>query len=195
MRYLGTISIFLLCGFFMFTAKTYSQEVNDQLYMIHEEVVKVNMWDKYESTSKQWVELMTEGGLEYPYVRASERDDGHYYYIIPLSSYADIDKMPSVFGSAIDKIGKDKWSAFMKENNESMESNKDFIARWSAKYSYIPKSPRIKDNEAGFLHWIFFTYKLEKRQEVLDVLAEWKALYEKNNIQDGLIFEYQEIKV
>lgn len=161
------------------------QEMKDQLYLVHEEVAKVNMWDQYEKTSKQWVEYMTEGGLDLPYVRASQRDDGHYYYLIPISNYADIDKFPDIFKSAVDKIGKDKWANFMTENNSSMESNKDFVAKWSANYSYVPKEPRIKPEEAGFIHWIFFTYKLEKRQEVLDVLAEWKDLYAKNNIPDG----------
>ena len=66
-----------------------------------------------------------------------------------------------------------------------MESTKDFVAKWSAEYSYVPKQPRIKSDEAGFIHWIFFTYKLENRKEVMDVLAEWKALYEKNNVPDG----------
>lgn len=161
------------------------QEMKDQLYWVREEVAKVNMWDQYEKTSKQWVEYMTEGGLDLPYVRASQRDDGHYYYLIPLSSYAEIDKFSEIFGSAIDKIGKEKWGNFMVENEGSMETHKDFIVNWSAKYSYVPKVPRVKSEDAEFIHWIFFTYKLEKRKEVLDILAEWKALYEKNNIPDG----------
>lgn len=76
------------------------------MYTIREEVVKVDQWDKYESTSKQWAELMTQGGLDIPYVRASQRDDGHYYYVSPVSNYAAVDNFPKVFGSAIDKIGK-----------------------------------------------------------------------------------------
>jgi hypothetical protein len=161
------------------------QEMKDQLYLVHEEIAKVDMWDQYEKTSRQWVEYMNEAGLDLAYVRASQRDDGHYYYLIPISNYADIDKFPDIFKSAIDKIGKDKWDSFMKENNSSMESTKDFVAKWSAEYSYVPKQPRIKPEEAGFIHWIFFNYKLEKRKEVLDVLAEWKSLYEKNNVPDG----------
>ena len=47
------------------------------------------------------------------------------------------------------------------------------------------KNQELKPEDAEFLHWIFFTYKLENRKEVLDILAEWKALYEKNNIPDG----------
>ena len=66
-----------------------------------------------------------------------------------------------------------------------MVTHKDFIIKWSAKHSYIPKEPRIKREEEGFIHWIFFKFKLEKRKEVLDVIAEWKALYEKHNIPDA----------
>jgi hypothetical protein len=157
----------------------------DQLFWVREEVAKISMLNTYEKTSKEWVDLMTQGGLDLPVVRASQRNDGHYYYLIPLSNYAEVDKFSDIFGSAIGKIGKEKWDKFSAENNSSMESHKDFIVKRSAKYSYMPKEPRAGLDNAGFIHWIFFHYKLEKRQEVLDVLAEWKALYEKNNIPDA----------
>ncbi len=66
-----------------------------------------------------------------------------------------------------------------------MDYHKDFIVKWLVDQSYVPKEPRIQPNEAGFIHWIFFTFKIEKKKEVLDVIAEWKALYEKNNMSDG----------
>lgn len=175
----------LFAGLLLLSAYTLAQEEpKDQLYWVREEIVKVDKWQQYEETSKEWIELMTGAGLDFPYMRASQRDDGHYYYLLPLSNYSDIDKFPEKFGSAIEKIGKEKWDEFIKRNEGSMAYHKDFIAKWNAKYSYVPKEPRLKQGEAGFLHWIFFTYKLEKRQEVLDVLAEWKELYEKNNIPD-----------
>ena len=161
------------------------EESKDQLYWVREEVVKVEKWQQYEETSRQWVEMMTKAGLDFPFMRASQRDDGHYYYLLPLENYAEIDKFGEKFGNAIEKIGKDKWQKFMKKNESSMEYHKDFIAKWSAKHSYVPKKPRIKQEEAKFLHWIFFTFKIEDKQEILDILADWKALYEKNNSPDG----------
>jgi hypothetical protein len=143
------------------------------------------MWDKYESTSKEWVKLMTEAGLDFPYMRASQRDDGHYYYLFPLDNYAAIDKMQEIFGAAIEKIGKDKWAKFIIENESSMVTHKDFIATQSAKYSYVPKEPRLKPEEAKFVHWMFFHYKLENRKEVMDILVEWKKLYQDKNIKNG----------
>ena len=143
------------------------------------------MWDKYESTSKEWVKMMTEAGLDLPYMRASQRDDGHYYYLFPLDNYADIDKMQGIFGAAIEKIGKDKWAKFIVENESSMETHKDFIAKWSAQYSYVPKEPRLKPEDAKFIHWMFFHYKLENRKEIMDIMKEWKKLYEDKGIKNG----------
>jgi hypothetical protein len=152
---------------------------------VREEVAKVEMWDKYESTSKQWVEFMTQGGLDIPYVNASQRDDGHFYYLIELNNYADIDMLPEKFGSAVEKLDKNKWSEFVKENDASIATHRDFIIRWSSEYSFVPKEPRLKSDERNFIHWIFIHFKLEKRNELLDVLKEWKKLYEDKNINSG----------
>lgn len=185
MRKLTMFSLMLLCGLFLIPPPSFSQEMKDQLFSVREEVAKVDMWDKYESTSKEWIKMMTEAGLDLPYLWASQRDDGHYYYLIPIDSYAGIDKFPEIFGAAIEKIGKDKWSKFMVENEGSMVTHKDYVVKRSAKYSYWPKEPRLKQEDAKFIHWMFFHYKLENRKEVMSILAEWKKLYEEKNIKNG----------
>jgi hypothetical protein len=178
--------LLLITGILIFSSFTFGQEQpKDQLYWVREEVAKVDMWDKYESTSKEWVKLMTEAGLDFPYMWASQRDDAHYYYLFPLDNYAAIDKFPGIFGAAIEKIGKDKWAKFMIENEGSMVTHKDFIVTRSAKYSYWPKEPRLKPEERKFIHWMFFHYKLENRKEVMDIMTEWKQLYESKNIKNG----------
>lgn len=161
------------------------EEMKDQLYWVREEVAKVDMWDKYESTSKEWVKLMTDAGLDVPYMWASQRNDGHYYYLFPLENYAAIDKLQEIFGDAIEKIGKEKWAKFIVENESSMVTHKDFIVTRSAKYSYKPKEPRLKPEEAKFIHWMFFHYKLENRKEIMAIMEEWKQLYESKNIENG----------
>lgn len=185
MHKISMFSLLLLCGFFLITPPSFSQEMKDQLYMVREEVARVDMWDQYESTSKQWVEMMTMGGLDIPYLRASQREDGHYYYLIPLNSFSDIDKMPGIFGSAIEKVGKEKWAEFMVKNEGSMVTHRDYIVRWSAEYSYIPKEPRLKMEDTKFIHWMYFHFKMENRKELLAILKEWKKLYEDKNIKNG----------
>ncbi len=185
MRKLSVFSILLLSGLFFLTTKSFAQEMKDQLYAVHMEKAKIDMWGQYESTSKQWTDMMTEAGIDIPSIQASQRNDGVYYYLIPILNYAELDNMQSVFNSAVEKLDKDKWGKLMEDNNSSIENSKDFVVKWSSKYSYVPKNPRIKPEEGKFIHWMFFTYKTEKRKEVLGLLADWKALYDKNNIPDG----------
>ena len=176
----------IITGLLFFSAFAFAQdEPKDQLYWVREEVAKIDMWDQYEKTSKEWVDLMTGADLDLPYMWASQRDDGHYYYLFPLDNYAAIDEMQEIFGAAIEKIGRDKWGKFMVENEGAMVTHQDFIVTRSAKYSYWPEEPRLKPEERKFTHWMFFHYKLENRKEVMDIMTEWKQLYEEKNIKNG----------
>lgn len=179
--FLSLTAVLLLSSGFLMA----QQEMKDQLYWVREEVAKVDMWDQYEKTSKEWVEMMTGAGLDLPYMWVSQRDDAHYYYLFPLDNYASIDKLSDIFGAAVDKIGKDKWAKFIAENEASMETHRDFIVTRSAKYSYWPEEPRLKPEERKFIHWMFFHYKMENRKEVMDIMTEWKQLYQEKNNKNG----------
>ncbi len=178
--------LLLVAAVFLSNSNTVFAQDNekDQLWLIHEETAKVDMISQYIKTSKDWASSMHEGGLPINFY-AFQRSDLHYYYVSPLSSYAAIDSMPVVFQNAIKKIGKDKWAKLMDENNASILSNKDFIIRRSSELSYVPKTPRVTLDKAGFVHWGFIHYKLDKGKEVMKVLKDWKALYEKYNFPDA----------
>ncbi len=178
----------LYSGAILFCASQFSfaqEEKKDQLFVIHEEIAKVDMLDQYEKTSLEWVKMMHDAGLDITQIHASQSNDFHYYYLIPISNYAEIDGIFPKFQEATSKIDKEKWSKFSQENDRTIESHKEFVARWSANLSYEPQEPRLKQDEAKFIHWIFFHYKLEKRKEVMEVLKEWKKLYEDKNITHG----------
>ncbi|MEJ2194915.1 MAG: hypothetical protein P8X73_08675, partial [Ignavibacteriaceae bacterium] len=58
--------LILLTGLFIASSFVVlaQEEPKDQLYWVREEVARVDMWDQYEETSKQWVDLMTGAGLD-----------------------------------------------------------------------------------------------------------------------------------
>lgn len=159
----------------------------DQLFWIHEVKAKVNMIDQYESTTKDILKMFREGGLDIN-VYTSQRDDNMFYYLIPISKYADIDSIYKNFGSAMKKVGADKWRSKMAENASTVEMSKDGFVSRSEKYSYKPKNPRLKPNEAKFIHWDYFTILPDKRKEFFDVAKQFKELYEKNDIGMGYGF-------
>ena len=159
-------------------------EPKDQLFWIHEEKAKVNMIDQYENTTKDILKMFKEGGLNID-IYASQRDDNWFFYLIPISKYGDIDSIYKNFGSAMQKVGADKWRSKMTENASTAETSKDGFVSRSGKYSYTPKNPRLKQDEAKFLHWDYFTILPEKRKEFFDVAKQFKELYEKNDIGMG----------
>ncbi len=184
--YQSTIGIMLIAVFSILISNVvFAQDApKNQLLAIHEEAAKYDMIHQYVETDTEWNSMMHAAGLPISYY-AYERNDLHFYYVTPISSYAAIDSMNQKFDAAIKKIGKDKWSAFMTKTSATIKSSIDFVISWSAALSYVPKNPRMKLKDAGFVHWTFFHYKMDKRKEVMDVLKEWKALYEKNNFPDA----------
>ena len=177
-----------LCFLLVFLSSTLlvkaQDESKDQLCWIHEEKAKVNMLDKYESTSKDIIKMFKEGDLGID-IYGSQRDDNWFYYLIPISKYSDIDSIYKDFGSAREKAGADKWTSKMVENASTVEMSKDMLVTRSGKYSYTPKNPRIKQNEVNFIHWDYFTVLPEKRKEFFDIAEQFKELYEKNDIGMG----------
>ena len=178
----------LLCFLLVFLSGTLlvnAQDIpKDQLFWIHEEKPKVNMIDQYESTTKDILKMFKEGGWNVE-IYTSQRDDNWFYYLIPISNYADIDSTYENFGSARKKVGEDKWMSKMVENSSTIEVSKDMLVSRSGKYSYTPKNPRLKEDEAKFIHWDFFSVLPEKRKEFFDVAKQFKELYEKNDIGMG----------
>jgi len=156
----------------------------DQLFWIHEEKAKVNMLDKYVSTTKDIFKMFKEEGLGVD-IYASQRDDNQFYYLIPISNYSDIDTIYKKFGTVRKKVGADKWTSKMDENSSTIDMTKDGVITRSGKYSYTPKNPRLKEGEAKFIHWDYFTVLPEKRKEFFDIAKQFKELYEKNDIGMG----------
>jgi hypothetical protein len=181
--FLGILLIAVVSVFISNSALA-QEKVKDQLWLVHEETAKIDMISQYIKTSKNWSAMMHEGGLPITFY-AFQRNDLHYYYVSPISDYAAIDSFPGEFRNAIKKAGKEKFSELMNDNNASIESTKDFIIRYSAHLSYVPKTPRITLDKAGFVHWSFIHYKLGKQEEVMKILKEWKSVYEKNNFPDA----------
>ncbi len=126
-RYL--LSFFIL---FIFTVPVLSQEQpKDQLFYIHEEVAKISKIDQYNSTSKEFSQMMMDSKLDVPFIRASQTDDLTFYYLVPLKNYGDIDKMSAAFNDMMSKGDKDKMDKMMKENAESIASVRELVFKRS----------------------------------------------------------------
>jgi hypothetical protein len=156
----------------------------DQLFYIHEEVAKIDKIDQYNSANEEFTRMMKESKLDVSSILASQTDDLHFYYLVPLNNYADIDKLSEAFNTMMANADKDKLNKNMQDGAESTEYTRELVFKRSASLSYDPKQPSSLDrSKENFLHWDFYTFKPEDRKQVMDLGEKIKKLYEDKKIE------------
>jgi hypothetical protein len=169
---------------FVFTVPILSQEQpKDQLFYIHEETAKISKIDQYNSTSKEFTQMMMDSKLDVPWIRASQTDDLHFYYLVPLKNYGDIDKLSAAFNDMMSKSDKDKMNKMMSENAESIQSVRELVFKRSNSLSYGSVADQGLDmSKNNFIHWDYYTVKSGKMKEMLDLGAKYKKLCEDKKV-------------
>ncbi len=185
MNFLNTFrSMLLLVLFFFLTTSMLAQDnTKDQLFYIHEEVAKIDKIDQYESTSKEFIKLFADMKLDVPGIYTSATDDFHYYYLVPISNYGDVDKLSAAFGSVFKNADKSKMDKMMHDGDEATEYTRDMVFRKSAKLSYNPSGEMEPDSTMKFIHWDYYLFKPEDRKQVMDLGAQFKKLYADKKIK------------
>lgn len=181
---IGVLSLLLFLGLFVPVSAQENMMQKDQMFFVHEEVVPFNMVDQYEKTSKEIMQLFKDKNLGVSAIYASMRDDDHYYYIVPISSYASIDTI----GQAFNEFGKaimndDNANKLMDENNDAIDYTHEFVLRKSADLSYNPKGSDMNPGDMMFIHWDFYTIKSGKMKEIIELGKKFKDLNMKKGIK------------
>ncbi len=159
------------------------EQQSDPLFYIHEEVARIDKMDQYNSTSKDFTQMMKDSKLDVPWIRASQTDDLHFYYLVPLKNYGDIDKMSAAFNDMMSKADKDKMNKVMQENSESIASVRELVFRRSNSLSYGSENDLGLDmTKQNFIHWDYYIYKPENRKEIMELGAKFKKLNEDKKI-------------
>ncbi|NIR50433.1 hypothetical protein GWO43_18145 [candidate division KSB1 bacterium] len=156
-----------------------------QLFLVAEDVVKPAMANQYEAAVKEMMSAVATHKLAVPSIHVSMREDFHYYYLIPIESVAQMEKVDKAFGEFIDKIGKDKWKTLHEPFSGMLEYEKHFMAQRSGELSYTPETPRLKEEEAKFLHWTFYHVQYGKGEEAHQIAKEYASLFKSKNIPNG----------
>ena len=185
MKVLNFFTLFLSIYFIsLFTVSSIAQEQPaDPLFYVHEEVARIDKIDQYNSSSKDFAQMMRDTKLDLPFIRASQTDDLHFYYLLPIKNYADIDKMSDAFGKMMSAADKDKLDKVTKENDAAIESVRELVFRRSNSLSYgSDQNLGLDMTKENFLHWDYYLVKPGKRQEVAQLGEKIKKLYEDKKI-------------
>lgn len=156
----------------------------DQLFLLHQDVIKIDKVAEYEKISAELFDLFKEHGMEGTVKYASKTDDNKYNFYTPLSSYADLDNRAKYWANLGEKAG-DALTDILARMDETYVHHKDYLLRHSADLSYWPENNRLKGEKRDFIHFDHYYFKDGKLSEGLKMMKEFKDLMIAKKSNDG----------
>ncbi len=171
----------------MASAFTFAQdEPKDVLYMVHKDVIKANMVQQYEKAVNDLYEQLKTHNFGMQIQFASSTDENEYFFLTPISSYADLDKTDAIWSELYEKAGEETMAAIDKQFEGCYEHHNNYVIRLNTELSYTPENPRLKPEEANFIHWDYYQIEEGKEQQAMELVKKFKDLWIKNNkVSDG----------
>ena len=151
-----------------------------QMYHVHEDVVKPSMTMEYESVLQEVGELIKENPLEDVNMLVLQGYNNHYYFVSPISSMADLDKQSPVAQLA-EKAGQEKVGQLFKRMDKCYDVEKDYVIILDNDLSYMPNGMTQTPEGENYREQYKIYVAPENRAVVREKMKAIKALSEKNN--------------
>jgi hypothetical protein len=178
--------LFLILVFILYTPLLGQDEKpKDELYILHQDVIKIDKVKQYEDNVKKELELWKKHGMETTVKYASKTDDNKFNFLTPLDSYADLDKQDEQWANFSQKAGEETIKNLYKDYEGTYISHKNVIIKKRVDLSYWPENGRLKGEKVEFLHFDHYYFKEGKLSDGMKLLKEFKELMMKKNSNDG----------
>ena len=140
------ITFLLLCALFIWGSQNalYSQsKEKPMLFWVQSERALPSKVFDYEDAQKNANEFIKKNlpTLQW-YAYSSENDT--YFYITPIESLSDLEKMEQTINEAIKKSGRDEMRKVNESFRDKVSSVETDIYVFDKDLSYVPKEPRVK---------------------------------------------------
>ncbi len=128
----------ILSLFFIFCGQLFAQDEKskDELYLMHEDIVKIDKVTQYEENVKKELELWKKHGMETIIKYASKSDDNHFNFLTPLENYGDIEKQDEYWENFTKKVGEEIVKELYKNYEDTYVSHRNTIIKKSIDLSY-----------------------------------------------------------
>lgn len=148
--------------------------------MVMEDIVPYNKTTEYEKAQKNINEYILKNKLGFKW-DAYQSDDNTYMYLVPFSSFSDIDKLYQAWDEKMKSVNQDEFGKLTNAFVGTIDHNNNIIIEQNES-TYNPKSPYLTREKTAFLHWDFFEIIPGKEKEAWGLMKEYKAMCEKENI-------------
>lgn len=165
----------LLC---FFSTLVFSQNENQQRYMVHMDPVKPGKVAAYEKTAADLVKMCKENSYEQGW-STFVTEDNEYMYLSPIKNFAELDENP--MATLEEKVGEEKFSKIFQDFNKAYDSHSDFILVLDNELSYMPDGMSITQEGKNYRENTRYYYAPQDYEKALNVAKAFKKLYSDKN--------------
>jgi hypothetical protein len=159
-----------------------AQDSDDaQMLLIHEDMVIPAQSDKYIEASKNLKQALIDNSVTSFNYRSFWLYDGSFIHVSFIDNFAALDNSP--WKELSDKMGKEETQALFSQYEGTYNSHRDYIAYFHPSMSYKPE--QLQEPGNNFKEWMYLYYNEGDQEAMIEVMKEWKALYEAKGIADG----------
>lgn len=159
----------------------YAQDNDTQLYMIHEDLVIPAQFNQYMETTSALKQAMEENNVTTMGFSTFWLDDNTWWFTRPIPNYAALDENP--MQELFDKMGEEETMALLSKFNGTYHQHRNFVAVHHPSLSYKPEGSQEPGN--NYREWMYLYYDDKDQEAMMEVMKEWKALYESKGIEHG----------
>lgn len=157
-----------------------------QFILVHSETVKPPMMDTYVQTTKTFIDMVGKHRdvMKTFNATAFQTDEMEMVYAMPMSSFADMDRVGAEF-MAMEKAGGDAWHQLMQQNGSAVEKTDEWVVMRVADASYEPAEPAVTMEDAKVYRWDYYYLQPGMEAEALQIARDVKALYQQKGLHDA----------
>jgi hypothetical protein len=154
--------------------------VAQQMFHIHEDVVKPGMTAEYEAVLGEVTTLLKDNPIDDTNMMVFQSSSNHYFWISPITSMADLDK-PSPVVKLAKKAGEDKVWPLFDRMDKCYDVERDYILTLDEKLSYMPDGMTLTPEGEDFREQYKLYLTPSNRKTVKEKMQNIKDLFTKNN--------------
>ncbi len=165
---------------------TAQESAPPQLVLVHKETIRPPMMDAYVKTTKAFVDMVGKHRdvMKTFNAAAFQTDEMEMVYVMPLTSFADMDRVGGEF-MAMEQAGGDAWKQLMAQNGATTVKADEWVLARLADASYAPAEPAVAMEQAKVFRWDFYYLEPGKESEAVELAKDVKALYEQKGSHDS----------
>jgi len=171
--------IVLLSGYNSIIAQTIDKT---KYILVRNDVVKPSMTVQYEGSLADLSSFLTENKIKNVNYLTQLEDNYHYSHVSFLNDLNEIEGgMQSYINGSKNSAEFDLIWDYL---NETIESYSFYVVKYEPKLSYVADG-NLWLEEAPYRKWNYYHFTPGTEEQVEQIMAEWKSLYEKKGIKHG----------